>query len=370
MKKEVYKSESIEEIRTVKDLGCKLLLYTACSYMLWLTGLSPFMITILVVALAVSSLCTYLSNFKAACALIGCYCLLSIWQPPFGLYLPLLLYDACRCNRNYKLPPVLVTGVYIGARLPSFLLLPYIFITVFSALLSILCDRIYFLHEQLHRVEDENKTAALAMKERNRALIEKQDSEIRIATLSERNRIAREIHDNVGHLLTRSILQTGALKTINREAALEEPLSTLHDTLNTAMTSIRTSVHDLHDNSIDLSSTLKDIISHISHPAIQLDYDVEGQIEREIKYAFIAITKEAVTNMQKHSNATAARITVREHPSFYQLQIDDNGSVKGKISDHGIGLSNMTERVEALGGTIRFSTDNGFRISVSIFRKK
>lgn len=44
-----------------------------------------------------------------------------------------------------------------------------------------------------------------------------QDYEIYLATLKERNRIAREIHDNVGHMLTRSILQLGALSVINKD---------------------------------------------------------------------------------------------------------------------------------------------------------
>lgn len=353
----------------MKDLLCKLLLYIACTYMLRLTGLSPFVITVFSSALAISSLCTYLGNSKYSCLLIWGYCLLCLWRLEFGLYLPLFLYDACRCERKYSLPLPLLTGVYIGINLPYFLLPAYIFTSIFSVLLSLFSERIDFLRHQLHRVEDEGKENTLVLRERNRALIEKQDSEIHIATLSERNRIAREIHDNVGHMLTRSILQTGALKVINQQDTLEEPLSTLHDTLNTAMTSIRTSVHDLHDDTVDLLSALKDIVSHIDSPAIHLDYDVEGQISREIKYTFIAIAKEAVTNMQKHSNATSASIIVREHPSFYQLQIEDNGTLKNQNPGQGIGLTNMTERVEALGGSIRFSKKNGFRISVSIFRK-
>jgi len=52
---------------------------------------------------------------------------------------------------------------------------------------------------------------AMLLRQKNRELIEKQDYEIRLATLNERGRIAREIHDHVGHLLSRSILQIGAL---------------------------------------------------------------------------------------------------------------------------------------------------------------
>ena len=79
-----------------------------------------------------------------------------------------------------------------------------------------------------------------------------QDYEIYLATLKERNRIAREIHDNVGHMLTRSILQLGALSVINKDETVGEAINDLSGTLNTAMTSIRSSVHDLHDDSIAL----------------------------------------------------------------------------------------------------------------------
>ena len=51
--------------------------------------------------------------------------------------------------------------------------------------------------------------------------MEKQDTEIYLATLKERNRIAREIHDNVGHMLSRSILMVGALKTVNQAENLK-----------------------------------------------------------------------------------------------------------------------------------------------------
>ena len=89
-------------------------------------------------------------------------------------------------------------------------------------------------------------------------LLEKQDYEIQVATLNERNRIAREIHDSVGHLLSRSILQLGALKAVHRqEPELNAQLDTLKSTLSQAMDSIRESVHDLHEESIDLRSQLE-----------------------------------------------------------------------------------------------------------------
>ena len=78
--------------------------------------------------------------------------------------------------------------------------------------------------------------------EKNKAMQRNQDYEIYLATLKERNRIAREIHDNVGHMLTRSILQLGALSVINKDETVGEAINDLSGTLNTAMTSIRSSV--------------------------------------------------------------------------------------------------------------------------------
>jgi signal transduction histidine kinase len=95
------------------------------------------------------------------------------------------------------------------------------------------------------------------LEQKNKALMEKQDYEVRVATLRERNRIARDIHDHVGHLLTRAILQLGAIQTVSRGGPLHEPLSGLKQTLDDSMTEIRRSLHDLHDASVDLAVELE-----------------------------------------------------------------------------------------------------------------
>lgn len=65
------------------------------------------------------------------------------------------------------------------------------------------------LEQEYRKTRDDSKERNLLLQEKNRSLIEKQDYEIYTATLQERNRIAREIHDNVGHLLSRCILIVG-----------------------------------------------------------------------------------------------------------------------------------------------------------------
>ena len=151
---------------------------------------------------------------------------------------------------------------------------------------------------------------------------------------------------------------------------MENLLEGLDVSLNSAMNSIRSSVHDLHDESMNLENTIKSIISDFKN--CTLEYDMSEIIPNNIKYCFAAITKEAIANIIKHSNATSVKITLREHPALYQLCIEDDG--KGYNPEEGdttgIGLKNMQERVQMLGGTFQIRGDNGFRIFITIPKKQ
>ncbi len=149
---------------------------------------------------------------------------------------------------------------------------------------------------------------------KNKNLMEKQDYEIYLATLRERNRIAREIHDNVGHMLSRSILQMGALITIHKEEPLHGQLAGVGETLNQAMNSIRESVHDLHDESIDLRQSIAEATREMKeHYQLTVDYDMSPEIPRNVKYCFITAVKEAMSNIAKHSDADKISVILREH---------------------------------------------------------
>ena len=227
---------------------------------------------------------------------------------------------------------------------------------------------------KMHSMRDASMEHDMLMEQMNHQLIEKQNAQIYNATLKERNRIAREIHDNVGHMITRSILQVGAIGVINTDEKLKAPIADLKSTLDTAMDSMRKSVHDLYDESVDLRQALAKVKPTDSAFEFSLEYDCEDDVPRDVKYAFIAIAKEAVNNAVKHSNGDEIRIIVREHPAFYQLEIMDNGtsaderSLTGETGD-GIGIKNIKERVAAIGGTMRIKADDGFMIFVTLMKK-
>lgn len=353
----------------MQDLANKSLLFLAGCNFIWCLGVDGHTIVIATLSLNFGCLCSFFRDNRICSILMLLFSFLCLVMPPFAPFLPFLIYDAAHRRQKFLLMAGALAGFRVLFWLPPPLRFPYMLLFAISLLLSGYSERNQKLLQELHLIRDRSAEAEIHLKERNQALMQKQDSEIHAATLSERNRIAREIHDNVGHMLTRSILQTGALKVVNRDPALEEPLDTLKDTLNTAMTSIRTSVHDLHDESIDLENVLKEIASSDPELLLHLEYDVEQELPREIKYAFISIVKEAVNNIHKHSSGDSGIITVREHPGFYLLQIRDNGApVTLPENTDGIGLSGIRDRVHSLGGTLHIGTKQGFFINISIIK--
>lgn len=253
-------------------------------------------------------------------------------------------------------------------------ILEVVLLMAFAIMLSYFTELLLGYQMKLHSMRDASMEHDMLMEQMNHQLIEKQNAQIYNATLKERNRIAREIHDNVGHMITRSILQVGAIGVINTDERLKAPISDLKSTLDTAMDSMRKSVHDLYDESVDLRQALAKLKPTDSAFAFSLEYDCEDDVQRDVKYAFIAIAKEAVNNAVKHSNGDEIRIIVREQPAFYQLEIMDNGTtaneskLSGETGD-GIGIKNIKERVAVIGGTMRIKADDGFMIFVTLMKK-
>ncbi|HBL84829.1 MAG TPA: two-component sensor histidine kinase [Clostridiales bacterium] len=210
---------------------------------------------------------------------------------------------------------------------------------------------------------------ALMLEIKNKELIEQQDNEINLATLNERNRIARDIHDNVGHMLSSSILQIGAILATAKDDTTKESLKSINTTLSNAMTSIRDSVHDLHEQSIDLYNEVRILVDKFTFCTVDLDYDVQSNPEKKLKYCFITVIKEALSNVIKHSNATKVSIILREHPALYQLVIQDNGTKPDRENSVGIGLTNIKDRVAAFNGNVNIMADKGFRIFISISKE-
>ncbi|WP_302626937.1 sensor histidine kinase [uncultured Eubacterium sp.] len=349
----------------MKKIVDNLILFIICAIVT--VALSDFVGAVIFIlsALSIISAIIYVDNPKIWFGILCGYVLFCIKWPMFFLFLPVILYHGIWYQKYYTYLVLIVFIPFIsGFELWSCVVM--LFTLILSALLAYYSSHLEILENKLIVLRDTSKERDMLLREKNKELLEKQDYEVYLATLKERNRIAREIHDNVGHMLTRSILQVGALKTIYKEEPLQSQLESVNDTLNLAMTSIRKSVHNLHDDAVDLKQVIADATKEMSEKYdLRLEYDMSNTIPKSVKYCFIATIKEAMSNIAKHSNADKISIILREHPGFYQLCVEDNGTIK-KSNDSGIGLINMRERVEQIGGNINIKNENGFEIFIII----
>ncbi len=321
-------------------------------------------------ALTISGLNGYFGSERFRLLSITIYTALCAIWPDYCSFLPLVYYDIFPLPLTWWVLEVSIAIVIILLGLSRTQSLIVILLLAVAYFLQQRTSQLMRTRTELIRLRDSSQEASLLLQHQNRELMEKQDYEVRLAKLNERNRIAREIHDHVGHLLSRSILQVGALMVTQQDTATREALSQVRDTLANAMDSIRSSVHDLHDDSINLEMQIKALAQGFLFCPLRLDYRIEQEPETNIKFCFIAIVKEGLQNIMRHSQATQVTLTLLEHPALYQLILQDNGLLDGKRTGEGLGLKNMSERVNALGGRLTIERERGFRIFVSIPKER
>lgn len=355
----------------MNKLWDKLLIGLCCCALMLTAGTSAANIAALLVAVICSVISQARPNSPAAYAATLLYGVFCLFSGEALMLSPLVLYDAF-CTKFYPAMFLTAAGTAINITSLHENIFPLFAVMLVSLTLSQRTAINAKLSKTLISTRDDSKELTMQLVEKNKAMQRNQDYEIYLATLKERNRIAREIHDNVGHMLTRSILQLGALSVINKDDTVGGALTDLSDTLNTAMTSIRSSVHDLHDDSIALKPAVEDCVRPLRDRfSVSCDYDFSERMSRDIKLCFIGIVKEALSNTAKHSSGDSIKILIREHPALYQLSIADNGSCPEKITESGMGLSNMRERAASVNGNINFMSDNrGFRIFLSVPKSK
>ena len=226
----------------------------------------------------------------------------------------------------------------------------------------------------LHVVRDDLREKVLTLQDMNAQLLQAQDYELRAAALAERTRIAREIHDGVGHLLTRLLLQVKALQVVHRAApGVVADLTTLDDGLDEALDSMRRSVHALSDDGEELATSLNLLDSRCGIESVRVDCSTEAEPPAAVARCVVAVVREALTNAARHGGARSARVAVADYPAFWQVTVDNDGIVPAEgepavdgRGGSGLGLRSMTERVEALGGRVRITPRPRFTVFATI----
>ncbi|MEH2420747.1 MAG: sensor histidine kinase [Nostoc sp.] len=205
-----------------------------------------------------------------------------------------------------------------------------------------------------------------------------------LAAAQERNRIARDIHDSLGHALTalNVQLQTAVLLWQQEPVRAEPFLQQARRLGMTAMQEVRKSVQALReDNQAEqsLTETITAVVDDFRQGSgIETQVRIIGQtaamvnppMSAAIVNALYRIVQEALTNISKYAQATAVTIEIETTSKIVRLSVVDNGRGfdRGSSIGRGFGLQGMQERIAALGGTLTLETEpgRGCRIGVEV----
>ncbi|MFS1513337.1 sensor histidine kinase [Chengkuizengella sp. SCS-71B] len=197
-----------------------------------------------------------------------------------------------------------------------------------------------------------------------------------MAQIEERNRISKEIHDDLGHQLIRvkmmmeaalPLVQDQPKKSMNLLEQIKDQLSYNMETLRKTVRNLKPDDHRIHQYS------LNHLIEQFAKSCnIHIQYDVRGLPYPLYPSAELTLYKnvqEAMTNAVKHAHATEVKIVLEFHPHFIEFIISNNGEMPDKKLRKGLGLRGMEERIEILGGEMSFESSNSFKVKMRLPRK-
>jgi Signal transduction histidine kinase len=333
-------------------------------------GLKDILIP-LVVIIAINILSSFLNKQVISLACMFLFLFFAAFFQAGLFFIPLICYDIFLEDFQFLVGAAIIPFFINDEALNNYVIALILVLGIISFILKKQAIELIAANSRYEAFRKKAEEISIALELKNKELMEKQDYEVNLATLNERNRIAREIHDNIGHTLSSSILQIGALITIARDSSVVTNLTLLKDTLSDGMDNIRHSIHNLHDKSMDLNTTLQSLVNGFSFCPATLSYNIENDFSIKAKYSIAFIVKEALSNTMKHSNATKVSIELTEQPAFYQLIIKDNGAPTScSNTETGMGITNITHRVATLDGTLRISRENGYVIFISLPKRR
>ncbi|MCX7772017.1 MAG: sensor histidine kinase [Clostridia bacterium] len=190
--------------------------------------------------------------------------------------------------------------------------------------------------------------------------------------VQERNRIAREIHDTVGHTLTTVLLELEAAeRLIPVDPSLSaEKLSIAKGQVRKGLADIRESVHTLKSGHemMSLEQSLRLLIEETQKSgaiAIRSRLEPISRLTRDQEKMLYRALQEGLTNGIRHGKSTAFVFQLYEEKGYVKFLLSDNGQGTAKLQQ-GFGLTSMEERVKALGGTLTIETAPGEGLALAI----
>lgn len=187
-----------------------------------------------------------------------------------------------------------------------------------------------------------------------------------LATVSERERIARELHDLLGHSLTAVIMHAQLVQQLvesNPDRA-REVASRVEETARAALSEVRTTVSGLRQASLE--AELESAREALSSAGVELivrrdaDLALVGSTEHELALAL----REAITNVARHAGARTCHVGIGARGGELKVVIADDG-VGGRLRE-GTGLTGMRERITALGGQVQHTGATGTTLTIAV----
>lgn len=191
---------------------------------------------------------------------------------------------------------------------------------------------------------------------------------------NERKRLARELHDTIGHALAGMAVGVDACITmIDKNPQLAKAqLKIISKAIRKGMKDVRNSLNKMRPDFLqqyrlkEAIEKMKEEISDVTDLKINLNYQIdETGFETKIEDILFRVIQESITNSIRHGLATVVDIDIYKENNLLCLKIKDNG--KGcKAINYGFGLKQMVERVSQIRGDINFYSENGFTIEIKI----
>lgn len=244
--------------------------------------------------------------------------------------------------------------------------------------LAVWVGRLFALHL---KENEQHKQTVRKLEEAQKRLARLAEATRELAAAEERQRLAEEIHDSLGHALVATLLQVQVAKKLTRTdaQAAEQRLSVVEQNVRQTLDSVRKALQRGRRNRTDLPlhialESLAADFQAAGGPKVQLiclpDPESVSDVSPQVADVLYRTAQEALTNAVRHGQAQIVRMEAEVVGPRLYLRIVDDGIGADDYSP-GMGLSGMISRVQSIGGTLRFDTaiGKGFQVEVGVMRR-
>ena len=286
-----------------------------------------------------------------------------------------IAYLAMSGNKMYSLPHVIPLSqmwAYYRQDVRNSLLSVLDMLSLLNTMIFIL----YMVVMTLSQTSEKERILRLnsQLQMANRKLEEYAQEQVRMTETRERNRLAREIHDTLGHSLTGIITGIEAcimLMDIAPEATKEQ-LRAIAEVARNGITDVRHSVNALRPDALEtlsLESAIRKLVEESEKSTgvkIDLVFPENLQnLDQDEEDVLYRIVQESITNAIRHGKATHIDVLMEHVDNDLRIRIADNGKGCDNIQS-GFGLHHMQERIDMLKGTLSYSGKDGFVIEAVV----